>query len=203
MLGIFRIPLVTLMACAFSMVVMGEGTYNPTEEKLPSGRLEFISTSFGLILGYSAGDGRLYFDDQEYPFSIKGIKVGMAGISKVQAIGSVYNLNDIADFEGRYGALDAGMTLVQGGNVAILENKKGVRISLQTYQHGAEVSLGASGFDILFHKAALEQSQATGDQPRQTPMAGQQQRTPSQPPVQAAKKTDQQVKIPPLQLISQ
>ncbi len=136
----------------------------------------------GRDVGYNAGEGKLYFEDREYPFSVQSIKVGTIGVSKVQAIGSVYNLNDIADFEGRYGALDAGMTLIQGGNVAVLENKKGVKISLQTYQHGAEVSLSASGIDIVLQKAAIDEAQTS---------------------TQAVNKYYQKTELPPIQLKGQ
>ena len=183
MLHTYHKPLVSLIT-AFSIAgPLHRGI--ASDEQLPSGRLEFANTSYGFIVGYSEGGGTLYFNGGEYPFSVKGLKLGTVGVSKVEATGSVYNLNDIADFEGKYRALDAGLTLIQGGNVAILRNQKGVRISLQTYQHGAEMTLGVSGVDIVLQQALSDASGEAAAQSRETN--------------QYYKKTE----LPPLELISQ
>ena len=118
------------------------------QNKLPDARLEFSSTSFGLLFGYSQGTGTLLFQEREYPFSVSGIKVATLGVSQVNALGLVYGLQEIADFAGNYAVVEGGLTLVQGGGSTLLRNGKGVTLYLQNLQYGLDLTLGGGGFSI-------------------------------------------------------
>ena len=116
----------------------------------PDARLEFSSTSYGLLVGFNKGQGKLIFGERQYRFSVSGVKVGTLGIARVDAAGQVYRLRELADFPGRYYALEGAVTLGQGGGGAVLRNQKGVTLYLQNVQKGVELTLGGGGFDIAF-----------------------------------------------------
>ena len=120
----------------------------------PDARLELSSTAFGLLFGFSQGQGRLLFRERQYPFSVSGIKVATLGVTRVNALGQVYRLRDLADFPGRYFAVEGAFTVGQGGGSAVLRNEKGVTLYLQNVQQGIELTLGGGGIDIVFAEAA-------------------------------------------------
>jgi len=126
-----------------------------SQEPLPSGRLAFTGISLGLLLGYQQGEGSLEFKGQKYPFSITSYGLATIGGSKVDALGVVYDLNRLEDFEGRYMAATFGLTAWQGGNMTVMRNQNGVVIYLQSLRQGLELSLGGS-LDIVLERAPTE-----------------------------------------------
>ena len=98
------------------------------QEPLPSGRLAFESNSYGLLIGYNQGKGTLRFQGQEYPFSIEGYKLFTVGVVSVNALGVVYDLDKLSDFEGTYTTAEGSLTLWQGGGGAVMKNQNGVVI---------------------------------------------------------------------------
>lgn len=118
------------------------------QDRRPDARLAFSSTSFGLLFGYQQGQGALEFQGRKYPFTVSGIRAATLGIAKVDALGQVYRLRELADFPGRYIAVEGGLTVVQGGGNAVLRNEKGVTLYLQNVQYGLDLTLGGGGVDI-------------------------------------------------------
>lgn len=118
------------------------------QDGIPDGRVEFSSTSFGLLFGYSKGKGLLHFQGQQYPFTISGFKVATVGVTRVDALGRVYDLEEIDDFAGNYAVVTGGFTLAQGGGHAMLRNSKGVTLYLQNLQKGLDLTLGGGRFSI-------------------------------------------------------
>ena len=133
----------TLFPCwiLFFVVVGGASA----QVDLPSARLEFQSTSVGVLIGFERGQGILTFNGEEYVFKVRGLSFFDIGGSSVQGMGVVYNLTDVADFEGTYKAVLGGVTAVQGGGSAVMTNANGVRISLDTFAKGLQISLGGGG----------------------------------------------------------
>lgn len=128
------------------------------QDRPPDGRVEFSSTSYGLLLGVNRGEGRLIVKDRQYFFTVSGIKLATLGIARINAIGQVYHLRDLADFSGRYYAVEGAFTIVQGGGNALLRNSKGVMLYLQNVQQGLELTLGGGGFDIVFVEPTTEKA---------------------------------------------
>lgn len=118
------------------------------QDRRPDARLAFSSTSFGLLFGFSQGQGTLEFRGKKYPFTVSGIKAATLGIARVDALGQVYRLRELTDFAGRYIAVEGGLTVVQGGGNAVLRNEKGVTLYLQNVQYGLDLTLGGGGVDI-------------------------------------------------------
>ncbi len=145
------------MRCArmvlMAVLVAGAGAALAQDAR-PDARLEFSSTSFGLLFGFSQGQGTLEFQGRRYPFSVSGIKVATVGVTRVSALGQVYRLRELADFTGRYVAVEGAFTLGQGGGNAILRNEKGVTLYLQNVQQGIELTLGGGGISIALTEPA-------------------------------------------------
>ncbi len=135
------------------ILVVGTGAAL-AQDRRPDARLAFSSTSFGLLFGFSQGQGALEFQGRKYPFTVSGIKVATLGITKVDALGQVYRLRELADFPGRYIVVEGGFTVVQGGGNALLRNEKGVMLYLQNVQYGFELTLGGGGVDIALTEPA-------------------------------------------------
>jgi len=148
-----------------ALLLVGSATVL-AQDRRPDARLSFSSTSVGLVIGFSKGEGSLEFAGKKYPFTISGVNVATVGVTRVSALGQVYRLRDIADFSGRYVMMDGGLTLVQGGGSAVLRNEKGVTLYLQNLQYGLDLSLGGGGIDI----ALVETPNATPT-PTPTPQA--------------------------------
>lgn len=156
------------MRCArmvlMAVLVAGAGAALAQDAR-PDARLEFSSTSFGLLFGFSLGQGALEFQGRRYPFSVSGIKVATVGVTRVSALGQVYRLRELADFTGRYVAVEGAFTLGQGGGNAILRNEKGVTLYLQNVQQGIELTLGGGGVDIALTEPADASSMAVKNAP--------------------------------------
>lgn len=129
------------------MLLTGTGAVLAQDGR-PDARLAFSSTSVGLLFGFSQGQGALEFKGRKYPFTVSGVRVATLGITQVDALGQVYRLRDVADFPGRYVAIEGGLTLIQGGGSAVLRNEKGVTLYLQNVQYGLDLTLGGGGMDI-------------------------------------------------------
>jgi hypothetical protein len=114
----------------------------------PSGMVSFETTSIAAGIGLSWGSGKLNFNGKEYRFSIDGVTLIDFGISKASAAGEVYNLTDLAKFEGNYVAAEASFALGGGMGGVSLRNPNGVVMHLNSVSQGARLQLGSSGMSI-------------------------------------------------------
>jgi hypothetical protein len=105
-------------------------------------------TGVGAGLGVSWGSGTLRFEGKAYPFSIQGLRVGDVGISTMRAVGTVYNLKNVADFSGNYAAVGAGLSVAGGMSGVTMQNQRGVIIDLYAVQQGVQLNIGPQGFTI-------------------------------------------------------
>lgn len=114
----------------------------------PSGKVSIETTSIAAGIGLSWGNGKLNFNGKEYRFSIDGVTLIDFGISKASAAGEVYNLTDLANFEGNYVAAEASFALGGGMGGVSLRNPNGVVMHLNSVSQGARLQLGSSGMSI-------------------------------------------------------
>ena len=119
----------------------------------PVGAIKIDDTQLGFIVGGSWGGGILTYEGVDYSFKIKGLKVGTIGISKVSAVGNVYNMSDLSKFSGTYVAGQAGIALAGGVGGTILENQNKVVIRLSSTQQGVALNLGVDGIQIKLEDA--------------------------------------------------
>jgi hypothetical protein len=119
------------------------------QEKLYQvGTINLEATSVAAGLGVSWGKGWLAFQGKNYPIKVEGLNIAAVGISRVNAIGDVYNLTKPGDLEGTYMAGGAGIALAGGVKGLLARNQKGVVIDLVASQTGVSLNLGGEGFTI-------------------------------------------------------
>jgi hypothetical protein len=125
----------------------------PAEEPVsaaPPSWLELTSTSVALGSGISWGEGTLSFEGTSHPFSVRGLSLLDIGASVTEGLGEVYNLENLADFEGNYVAVEAAGAAGIGNSATVMRNENGVEISLRSELQGVELALATQGFQIRF-----------------------------------------------------
>ena len=114
----------------------------------PSGRVNLEFGQGGFILSASGGKGVLTYKGRRYPFKVGSVGFGGIGVSKVTAVGEVYDLKRVEDFAGAYGQARAGYALGSGKGVQWLQNTNGVVMKLRAVTKGVSLDLGADGLVI-------------------------------------------------------
>ena len=118
------------------------------ESRAQTGSVRLHIVKAGFIVGVGGGSGSLVYHGKRYPLRIGGIGVGSLGVAAVDLVGTAHNLRTPADIAGTYGAAGAGATFIGGGQVARLQNEKGVVLEVRGVQAGFQVSLGLGGMTI-------------------------------------------------------
>jgi outer membrane immunogenic protein len=109
-------------------------------------RLETTSIAAGI--GVSWGDGTLTFQGRDYDFELKGISLIDLGASSSVSVGDVQNLENLADFEGTYVALEAAGAAGSGASAVTMRNENGVVITLNSELRGVQLALATQGLRI-------------------------------------------------------
>jgi hypothetical protein len=126
-----------------------EGAAPTLRGKAPSGYVDMEEVSIAYLGQAGGGKGTLTFQGQTYPFDIAGLGGGGIGISKLDASGEVYNLTDVAQFDGAYGEARYGAVIGDASTGELwLENNAGVVMHLKAKREGLMLSLGADVVDI-------------------------------------------------------
>jgi hypothetical protein len=116
----------------------------------PSGRVTIHQVNVAFIASAAAGGGTLSYKGRAYHFKVGGLGVGGFGASRIDASGSVFNLRQLADFDGVYVQLRSGWAVGdQGKGQMWLRNAHGVILRLKAQREGMALSLGADG--MLIH----------------------------------------------------
>lgn len=118
----------------------------------PSATFEVQAEQLRLLIGGASGKGTLVYQGKSYPFTVKGLSVGGIGVTKVNAVGTVYFMDKLEDFAGTYSAVGAGATVGKGVGASQYENQKGVFLNVKSKTEGLGLSLGAGGVQIEFAK---------------------------------------------------
>ena len=113
------------------------------DAKQPVGKVSIEEKQFGLLLGGSTGGGTLTFRGKKYPFKLKGLSAGLnVGISKMSAVGEVYDLKKVSQFPGTYTKLEASVALGGGVGGMRLQNENSVIMNLRSRTKGLDLNLG-------------------------------------------------------------
>jgi hypothetical protein len=118
------------------------------QSQTPSGKISIESNSIALAVGVNWGDGRLTFKGRHALFAVSGLTLVDVGIAKASAVGEVYNLTELSQFEGTYLPGEAGFELVGGMGGISMSNKNGVLIHLRGDSEEALLQLGRSGMTV-------------------------------------------------------
>jgi hypothetical protein len=121
----------------------------PAAAQAPSGTVEINQTQIAFLVSGNLGSGRLSFQGRTYSFSIGGLGVGGFGISKLEAVGTVYGLSRIDQFPGAYGQARTGIAVGDAGGGGLwLRNTPGVSMNLRARRQGLALSMGADGIVV-------------------------------------------------------
>jgi hypothetical protein len=140
-IGRYRRILHGLGAALLMGVVTAAALAQNAPPNRPSGSVSIHQVQIAFIGSGAAGGGTLYFRGRSYPFKLGGL-----GISRLDAVGNVYNLYRLADFNGVYGQARTGWAVgAHGKGQMWLQNGNGVYLHLQAQRQGLSLSLGADG----------------------------------------------------------
>ena len=118
------------------------------QAKKPDATLTLSEGTVAVGIGFSWGKGSLAFQGKTYPVKVEGLSVGEVGVNRASALGSVYSLAKLADFDGNYVAGGAEATIGGGAGVTAMKNQKGVVIELKSTTQGASLKLAAEGLKL-------------------------------------------------------
>ena len=115
-----------------------------TGSAAPVATLELASEQMRLIQGGTAGKGTLHYNGKDYAFTFKTSSAGLGAkaVTSVKATGSVFGLQRIEDFEGKYTSIIKGVIAGSSQARAKYKNDKGVVIDIVGTVKGAGLSLG-------------------------------------------------------------
>jgi hypothetical protein len=132
-------------ALALMAAFFAGGLALAADAKKPDGTVKIDSTQFALVVGGSTGGGTLTFKGKDHEFKLSGLTVGLnAGVTKIDAVGDVYDLKDISKFPGTYTQWDASATLGGGAGALYLKNENGVVMKLTSRNKGLQINVGSA-----------------------------------------------------------
>jgi hypothetical protein len=118
-------------------------TQAATHESRPDATLRMTMGGVHLGIGGSSGSGTLTYRGKNYPFKVSGMAIGRVGVTNSSAVGDVFNLRHLQDFNGNYtvsGAGTRGVTLGAGKTGTIMSNQAGVIVRISSTQKGVAVN---------------------------------------------------------------
>src|SRR5215510_3957993 len=126
---------------------------HPGAMKATASTITLTATSVAVGVGFSWGSGTLtLLDGSEHRFKVDGLDIVAVGIKQATGVGNVYNLKNLADFEGNYVKVTAGATVGGGMGATSMRNDKGVVINLTSVGQGIDFRLAASGMGVTLVK---------------------------------------------------
>jgi hypothetical protein len=126
-------------------------TQAATHESRPDATLRMSIGGVHLGIGGSSGSGTLTYRGKNYPFKVSGMAVGRVGVTSSSAVGDVFNLRHLHDFNGHYtvsGAGTRGVTLGAGRTGTIMSNQAGVIVRISSTQQGVAVNATGGGLNM-------------------------------------------------------
>ena len=133
-----------------ALLVMSATAGAGEKEKVFAGTIEINATQFAFIASAKGGGGTLEFQGKEHSFSLSGLGAGGFGIQKINAVGAVYNMTDLSQFNGTYTEARMGVTVGDSTSGRMsLSNSNGVIIELKASgSSGVHFGVGVSGVTI-------------------------------------------------------
>ena len=124
------------------IAAMAGSTQAAKHYSAPDATLRMSIGGFALGIGGSSGPGTLTYRGKNYPFRVSGMAVGRVGVTSSSAVGDVFNLRHLRDFNGNYNVGGAGRT------GTIMSNQAGVIIRISSTQRGVAVNATGGGLTM-------------------------------------------------------
>jgi len=122
------------------------------DEKKPDATVKMSGKSISAGVGYSWGSGVLTYQGKDYPFSVSGLSAGNIGAGSAELSGQVFNLKNLADFNGNFTSVGAGATVAGGGGAMSMRNQSGVVMNVAGTTKGLTFKLGVDGMKVELKK---------------------------------------------------
>ncbi len=122
------------------------------EKRKPDATVKLSEGTVAVGIGWSWGHGTLTYKGKEYKFKVEGLSVGEVGVTKAEATGNVYDLKNLEDFDGIYGAASAGIAVQEGKGATAVINPRKVQIVLTSQTKGANLKIAAEGLKVKLEK---------------------------------------------------
>jgi hypothetical protein len=134
--------------------VLDNKVTNPNNPPLvESGTVEVKAEQIRLLVGGAKGTGVLHYKGKDYKFKLSGASVGGVGVTKVDAVGTVYNLKSIEEFPGTYSGGSVGAVAGKGVGASSWENPKHVVLKMQAKSaEGLALNLGLNAVTVELDK---------------------------------------------------
>ena len=146
MINVKKIAVLVLVIAA-----MTGFTQAATHESRPDATLRMSIGGVHIGIGGSSGSGTLTYRGRNYPFRVSGMAIGRVGVTNSSAVGDVFNLRHLQDFNGNYtvsGAGTRGVTLGAGKTGTIMSNQAGVIVRISSTQRGVAVNATGGGLTM-------------------------------------------------------
>ena len=137
------------------VAVMTGFTQAASQHSGPDATLRLSGGSFALGIGFRWGSGTLSYKGKDYPVKVNGLSIGKVGMTGVSAVGEVFNLKHLQDFNGHYnvGAEGTrGITIAKGKAGTLMHNQAGVIVRLAATQTGLDVNATGGGVDMQIQR---------------------------------------------------
>jgi hypothetical protein len=135
--------------CKASMIAVAMTlACSAAKAEAPDATITFKGGNVAFIAGVSWGGGTLHYKGKNIPIKVGGLSVGAIGAKQFHATGNVYHLKKVADIEGTYAAIGAGITVGGGAGGMAMQNGNGVVIQTSGTSLGADLKIGPSGVNI-------------------------------------------------------
>ena len=137
------------------VAVMTGFTQAASHHSGPDATLRLSGGSFALGIGFRWGSGTLTYKGKDYPVKVNGLSIGKVGMTGVSAIGEVFNLKHLQDFNGHYnvGAEGTrGVTIAKGKAGTLMTNQAGVIVRVSATQTGLDVNATGGGVDMQIQR---------------------------------------------------
>jgi len=137
------------------IAVMTGFTQAASHHSGPDATLRLSGGSFALGIGFRWGSGTLSYKGKDYPVKVNGLSIGKVGMTGVSAVGEVFNLKHLQDFNGHYnvGAEGTrGITIAKGKAGTLMTNQAGVIVRLAATQTGLDVNATGGGVDMQIQR---------------------------------------------------
>ena len=124
----------------------------PVAEGRPDATLQLSEGRISTGVAYMWGRGRLSFEDRRHDFRISGPPVAAVDAASLIATGKVYHLARLADFSGKYVAVDAANAPPGDRDALPIRNEHGVVIVLRVATAGPQRDRAAGGVHIQLNE---------------------------------------------------
>jgi hypothetical protein len=142
---------VTVISAVLAMALILSGLAF-AQEKKPDATLKLSEGQVAVGIGWSWGKGVLTYKGKDYPFKVDGLSVGDVGVTKADAVGKVYNLKKMSDFNGTYTSAAAQGTVGGGAGASAMKNQNGVVVELTSTTQGVNLKLAVEGVKFTLEK---------------------------------------------------